>query len=63
MDNIDLAAINERDGLPLSDIPDMRIHHLRHTCAWLLVSCKASLEMIGSSSGIRKLARPSVIHT
>lgn len=34
-----------------AEIPDVRIHDLRHTFASLLVSCGASLEMIGRLLG------------
>ncbi len=35
----------------VAQIPDVRIHDLRHTFAWLLVSGGASLEMIGRLLG------------
>lgn len=47
MDSTDSATNSERDGLPRAKIPDVRLHDMRHTCASLLVSCEASLEMIG----------------
>jgi integrase len=35
----------------VAEIPDVRIHDLRHTCASLLISGGASLEMIGRLLG------------
>ena len=47
---VDLKRFWERMRVQ-ADIPDVRIHDLRHTFASLLVSGRASLEMIGRLLG------------
>ncbi len=47
----------------VAEIPDVRIHDLRHTFASLLVSGGASLEMIGRLLGIRRSGRRSAMPT
>jgi site-specific recombinase XerD len=47
---VEMAHTFSRDQT-VADIPDVRIHDLRHTFASLLVSGGASLEMIGKLLG------------
>jgi len=42
----------------VAEIPDVRIHDLRHTFASLLVSGGASLEMIGRLLGHKQIGTP-----
>jgi integrase len=51
---VDLKRFWERRRVK-ANIPDVRIHDLRHTCASLLVSGGAWLEMIGRLLGYTQI--------